>query len=668
MASFESFVAWRYLMARERRVSRLALWLLGIGLVVGGTMVALNYVMLRPGNPFGVSLAARVAWSQAFSIGGYVAFALAGLALFFGLLRLWFTFFTVVPLGGVWIGTGALVCVLSVMSGFESDLRQKILGSNAHVQITREDGDFVEWREVKAAVDKLKGVRGSTPFASSEVVIAANNNGMNVIIKGIDPETIGSVTDLVKNLQVDDRLSPAEAAIARQEVMQALYPLVDDELQAPPRRDEPRPDREIDPAPDDLLEGGEPIDFSQPGTPEVAPTPPPPAPRGVAPEADPAAGSPAGASKSAVPGAGDRAAADGADGAAPARGDDFGGDALAVLGDTSGEPEEKKRRGAAPAPAPVKDDDDDLEEIGDNDDGAPAPERPIRLTREGDTRVLTVPMRDSGGSQRTKSLPGVLVGRELEKQTHMYRGQEVRVVSPLSDPANPDATGTPIPFNRDYRVAGIFYTGMYEYDLKQVYVTLDSFQEFLDRGDAVDGIEVRVASPDDAATYVRRISAAVGPAYRVVDWTELNRSLFSALWLEKITMFIVLGIVILVASFSIVGNLIMVVFEKGREIALLKTLGATNWGVMWLFVLRGLMIGTIGTVLGVGMGLSACLLAKRFGIPLNPDVYYIDRLPIHVDASSVVLIALAGVVISGLAALYPALLAIRIRPATGLRH
>jgi lipoprotein-releasing system permease protein len=133
-------------------------------------------------------------------------------------------------------------------------------------------------------------------------------------------------------------------------------------------------------------------------------------------------------------------------------------------------------------------------------------------------------------------------------------------------------------------------------------------------------------------------------------------------------MFIVLGIVILVASFSIVGNLIMVVFEKGREIALLKTLGATNWGVMWLFVLRGLMIGIIGTVLGVGMGLSSCIAAKRFGIPLNPDVYYIDRLPIHIDANSVVLIAFAGVAISGLAALYPALLAIRIRPATGLRH
>ncbi|HRC58669.1 MAG TPA: FtsX-like permease family protein, partial [Kofleriaceae bacterium] len=349
----------------------------------------------------------------------------------------------------------------------------------------------------------------------------------------------------------------------------------------------------------------------------------------------------------------------------------FGGDALAMLEDEGAAPGAGSARAQGdldPAPSDL----DVPEEEPFDFSGSGAPPRgdgePGQSDTDGHVRIIEVPMPSARGSRRTLSLPGVLVGRELVKQTHMYTGQEVRVVSPLSDPANPDATGTPIPFNRDYRVAGIFYTGMYEYDLKQVYVTLDSFQEFLDRGDAVDGIEVRVDNPDDAATYVRRIAQTIGPAYRVVDWTELNRSLFSALKLEKITMFIVLGIVILVASFSIVGNLIMVVFEKGKEIALLKTLGATNWGVMWLFVIRGLMIGIIGTTLGVGMGLTACVLAKRYGIPLNPDVYYIDRLPIHIDISSVVLIAIAGVVISGLAALYPALLAIRIRPANGLRH
>ncbi|MCX5747936.1 MAG: FtsX-like permease family protein, partial [Proteobacteria bacterium] len=223
-------------------------------------------------------------------------------------------------------------------------------------------------------------------------------------------------------------------------------------------------------------------------------------------------------------------------------------------------------------------------------------------------------------------------------------------------------------FNRDYRIAGSFYTGMYEYDLKYVYVTLDSLAQFLDRGDAVDGIEVRVVDPDDTDAFVTKIQTTLGPGYRVVDLKELNRSLFSALKLEKIAMFLVLGIVILVASFSIVGNLIMVVVEKAREIALLKTLGASDWGVMQLFAIQGMMIGLVGTTLGVLTGLLGCWAGKRFGLPLNPDVYYIDRLPIHIDPGSVVASALAGILISIAATLYPALLAARVRPAAGMRH
>ncbi|HEX7702097.1 MAG TPA: FtsX-like permease family protein, partial [Kofleriaceae bacterium] len=200
------------------------------------------------------------------------------------------------------------------------------------------------------------------------------------------------------------------------------------------------------------------------------------------------------------------------------------------------------------------------------------------------------------------------------------------------------------------------------------YVTLESLQEFLDRGDAVDGIEVRIKSPDDTDEYVKTIGDMLGPSYRVQDWKELNRSLFSALKLEKIAMFLVLGIVILVASFSIVGNLIMVVVEKAREIALLKTLGASDAGVMRLFAIQGLLIGLIGTLLGVATGLAACYVGKRIGIPLNPDVYYIDQMPVNVDPQSVALTFGAGVIISILATFYPALLGARVRPATGMRH
>lgn len=537
---------------------------------------------------------------------GAAGAVLAVLALFFGFLRGTFTFFTTVPIGGVWIGTAALVCVLAVMSGFESDLRQKILGSNAHIQITREEGDFSDWHTIYDRVTNMEGIVAATPYAVSEVVIASNNNGLNVIIKGIDPKTVGKVTDLVHDLE-------------DQHAMGDLEPKHDGDLDL-----KVKPlgsGAVVDPAPAGLPSSADPIDFSRPKD-EPAET-----------------------------GTG-QATAHMATGIAPKIVDDLGSD--------------------SDSPYLVKDDTVD----------PPPPELvtsdalPIDFSRsransdpvDPKIRVLDLPAEPPSVVKRTESLPGVLVGRELVKQMHLYVGQETRLVSPLSDPSNPDATGTPIPFNRDYRVAGIFFTGMYEYDLKFVYVSLDSLDEFLDRGDAIDGIEVRIGSPDDTDRYVKKIGDTLGPKYRVVDWKELNRSLFSALKLEKIAMFLVLGIVIIVASFSIIGNLIMVVVEKQREIALLKTLGASDQGIMGLFAIQGLLIGLIGTTLGVATGLAFCYIGKRVGIPLNPDVYYIDKLPVNVDSGSVGMTFFAGVAISIIATFYPAFLGSRVRPATGMRH
>ena len=553
------------------------------------------------------------------------------LAMFFGTLRMFFTFFTTVPIGGVWIGITALVTVLSVMGGFESDLRDKILGSNAHLQITREDGDFVEWREVEARIDRMPGIVASTPYAVSEVVIAANNAPMNVVIKGIDPKTVGKVTDLVSDLDPEDR-----------DAMKRLDPLIIDthDLRVPQH---PLRGPVVDPPPDDMPAPGDPIDFSKPAP-------------GHGAGSNPGDDGGGGGSASGSP-------------AAPAPGP-FGGDAVRVLGEGDPPPPRPGDRDAAPrraqAAPPVAVVDPPPSDLVTSDEPPIDYSRPDYL--QDAIKVIDAPFDPPSLSRRTQSLPGILVGRELVKQTHVFTGEEVRVVSPLSDPANPDATGTPIPFNRDYRVAGKFFTGMYEYDLKYVYVTLESLQEFLDRGDAVDGIEIRVANPYDTDAVVAQFQAELGPNYRVQDWKELNRSLFSALKLEKIAMFLVLGIVILVASFAILGNLAMMVAEKVREIALLKTLGASDVGVMQLFALQGLMIGLIGTGLGVVTGLLLCWLLKEFGFPLNADVYYIDRLPVHVDPISVASAATAGILISIAATLYPSLVAARVRPAAGMRQ
>ncbi|MBA3396985.1 MAG: ABC transporter permease [Deltaproteobacteria bacterium] len=690
---YKTFVAWRYLLVNPARVTstvklllvgtlavRILLWgVFGVGIVpenptdplqvlanlcwlgffgavvfgllphsklalytfIGATAIAIASTVVigllvpdRPPTPFEPPTSNT--WLvKALVITNLVAGVIAFLAMFFGSIRAFFTFFTTVPIGGVWIGTCALVWVLAVMSGFESDLRDKILGSNAHIQITREDGEFVNWREVKARIDRIPGVVASSPYAVSEVVIAANNNGMPVIIKGIDPTSVGGVTDLIADLE-------DKQAIDR------MQPLVDEgEDRVVPQV--PVEPGTIDPPPPDMPNGGEPIDFSgedfldDAGTAEPAGT-------DARPD-DSALGTPAARFGS---GSG-TARAGSAD--AP-----FGGDAADLI---------KRDRIDPTLGAPPPDDPpDDL--VSSDDEPVDYSEPDARID-DSSVHVIDVPLEPSL-SRRTQALPGILVGRELVKQTHLYTGEEVRIVSPLSDPANPDATGTPIPFNRDYRVAGVFYTGMYEYDLKFVYVTLESLQDFLDRGDTIDGIEVRITDPDETGNYVPSddspglIAAALGPGYRVQDWRELNRSLFSALKLEKIAMFLVLGIVILVASFSIVGNLIMVVVEKGREIALLKTLGASDVGVMQLFAIQGLLIGLIGTALGVASGLIGCWAGKRFGLPLNPDVYYIDRLPIHVDPASVIASAAAGVLISIAATFYPALLAARVRPAAGMRH
>jgi lipoprotein-releasing system permease protein len=634
---FRSFVAWRYLMARHHRVSRIVVFvlLLALFLGVGGMVVSLTLMTSK--NPLKLSPEVFQPVSRGVFGITILGFVLLFLGLIVASLRYIFSFFTTVPLVGVWIGTGALICVLSVMSGFESDLRAKILGSNAHIQITRDDGEFTEWRETKDRIDHLPGVKASTPYAVSEVVIAASNNGMNVIIKGIDAQSVGKVTDLVSDLcltsSCESEVKPADDATARKqleqqlEIMKRLEPIVADphDLRVPQK---PHPTGDVvDPAPADMPTGGDPIDFSQPQ---------------------------AGSNGD---GSGDSAATD-----------DAPAGTVTHTGGSNDEPE-------------GSDGSDGSDEYLVHAEPVTDPPPPDLLTTTAppidysDAAAMIeqitaddFPADNPGLSRRTQSLPGILVGKELQKQTHLYAGEEVRVVSPLSDPSNPDATGTPIPFNRDYRVAGTFFTGMYEYDLKYVYVSLDSLQDFLDRGDAIDGIEVRLSSPDDSDAYVQRIGAMLGPHYRVQDWKELNRSLFSALKLEKIAMFLVLGIVILVASFSIVGNLIMVVVEKAREIALLKTLGASDARVMQIFAIQGLVIGLTGTVLGVLTGLAACELGQHFGIPLNPDVYYIDTMPVHVEASSVLITAAAGVLISMAATFHPALLAARVRPAAGMRH
>ncbi len=198
----------------------------------------------------------------------------------------------------------------------------------------------------------------------------------------------------------------------------------------------------------------------------------------------------------------------------------------------------------------------------------------------------------------------------------------MNVVSPLGG-IGPQG---PIPKSKPFRVAGIFFSGMFEYDSKYIYMSIPAAQKFLGMEDEVTGLELKVADSDHTEGVLKAISAQLGSSYDVQDWKELNRNLFSALKLEKIAMFIVLCFIVLVAAFSIIANGIMLVMEKGQEIAILKSMGATDGSILTAFMMLGIAIGGLGTGAGVLTGVAACLALGTLGLPLDPDVYYITRL------------------------------------------
>jgi len=261
-------------------------------------------------------------------------------------------------------------------------------------------------------------------------------------------------------------------------------------------------------------------------------------------------------------------------------------------------------------------------------------------------------------------LPGIIVGQELARSLRLYVGDEVNVVSPLGElgPAGP------MPKSRPFRVAGIFYSGMYEYDMKYTYVMLSTAQRFLNVGEEISGIEIKVTEVEVAPEVGDRVEARVSrQELRVQDWRELNRTLFGALELERLAMFVFLGIAILVAGFCVFATLTLMVQEKSSEMGILKAMGAARGDVVRIFLIEGLLIGLLGAGLGCSLGYVACFAAEHFGIRMNPEVYYIDKLPVHIDNVEFAVVGIASVIVCVLATIFPALLASRTRPVDALR-
>lgn len=393
---------------------------------------------------------------------------------------------TFISIAGVTLGVMALIVVLAVMNGFEKTLKEKILGTQAHLVLLKASQQGMDnYEEILLKVEKVKGVISAAPFIFNQVMLSSESNVSGAVLKGVDPDRVGNVTELPRNLKIG----------SLEDLKQEIY-------------------------------------------------------------------------------------------------------------------EEK---------------------------------------------------------------PSIILGEELAKHLSVSINDFIQVISPLG-------TMTPMgmmPKMKRFRVTGIFHSGMYEYDNTMGYISLKSAQKFFGLRDNVTGIEIKTNDIYKVKDLAKEIRKTLGASFWTKDWMEMNRNLFSALKLEKIAMFIILVLIVLVAGFNIISMLIMVVMEKNKDIAILKSMGAPSADIFKIFIIEGSVIGIIGTILGTFLGLGAAFNLEKItefvenllGFKILPsDVYYIDKLPSQVNPFDVCLIILTAILISVLSTLYPSWRASRLDPAEALRY
>lgn len=591
------------------------------------------------------------------------------MALTFGLLAWFFNLLPTIITMSVLLGCMALVVVLSLMSGLEGDLRDKILHQKAHIRVSRSDArPFSDYESLTAALAEAEGVAGASPYLEGEIMVRSGLNRQGAVLAGIVPARHTEVSNLHTLVESGDY-----GYLSRPEAIPDPDPFGFDEDETPWRlrhlEDVRKKTRKQQPEPSDVLRPGDPVE-KLPGT--GAP------PREVGPSEDDGAGPSADLEPS-------------------FDGDEGWEDPVVELG----RPDE----GVSEADEDDDEPPDDGAEGGHGllsrlpppptlgtDPGAQAPEDdgwedPARLIPELREQGIVPPAEaDEEAPEQAPTaadsetvdeephagepvLDPILIGRELAMELGVRVGAQVQLITPIgrTTPAGQ------IPGVRAARIAGVFYSGMYEYDRKNVYAPLPEVQRFLLTGDRVSGIEVKLEDIDEidrGKAAVERVVAEQGRADELLveDWRDLNRNLFSAMFLEKVAMFIALLFVVLVASFGILASNLMSVMEKSKEIAILKAMGTGDDGILRVFIAEGLCVGFLGSFGGIAMGLVLCWALDRYGLPLNENVYYIERLPVVVNPVEVVLVGVAALVIVCISSLYPALVASRMRPVDALRH
>lgn len=394
---------------------------------------------------------------------------------------------TILSIAGVMIGVMALIVVIAVMTGFESDLKSRILGVESHVVIMRRGGLISDYRSISEYVESIEGVEAATPFIFTQAMLRSSSGVGGVVLRGIDPGSASRVITILESISLQNIL----------------------------RENEPNPEEN----------------------------------RGVI-------------------------------------------------------------------------------------------------------------------------IPGIILGKELARSLGVGIGDPVYLISSrgMISPIGH------LPAMKRFQVVGLFESGMYEYDGSLAYIHLKDAQKILRIADSVTGIEVRVKDIYQADNIAAKIVKGLGRKYKnrsywARDWMQMNHNLFSALKLEKTVMFIILALIVFVAAFNIASTLIMMVMEKTRDIAILKAMGATDKSIGRIFVFKGMVIGLVGTILGVCLGFILCTLLGHYKfIELPGDVYYITTLPVRLESLDVLLIAVAAIVICFLATLYPARQASKLNPVEAIRY
>jgi len=386
---------------------------------------------------------------------------------------------TILSVAGVTVGVMALIVVIAVMAGFESDLKQRILGVESHIVLMRHDGSFSGYKKISKQINELQGVEAATPFIYSQIMLRSSTGVSGAVLRGIDPESAGNVIKILKN-----------------SVLQNLK----------------------------------------------------------------------------------------------------------------------------------------------------------QIHRQGNSKTF---------------VPGIILGKELARNLGVLKGDAVYLISSrgMISPIGY------LPAMKRFEVVGLFESGMYEYDGSLAYIDLEDAQKILNMKESVTGIEVRVDDIYNARNIAKKIVSELGFPYWARDWMRMNHNLFSALKLEKTVMFIILALIVLVAAFNIASTLIMMVMGKTKDIAILKAMGAMDSSIRKIFIYKGMIIGAVGTLLGVCLGFIICKLLEKYKfIQLPGDVYYISTLPVRLEALDVFMIASAAMVICFLATLYPASQASKLNPIEAIRY